>query len=495
MAKATFKYRGKLLATKKLITQVFYHDEEITDLILACFASRSHLCLLGARGGGKTHGCEALLATISDDVKAVAQGYLSAEMEELFARLNVAKLLQGQEEVITSQLAVARVKFFDEIQRLGPSAMCALFRLLTKGTIIYMGREVGTKPFWVLATANPTETETDMLNISLPEPLWDRFDAVAWVPMPRLKYLMRINGKEEQMKENMPKIWTEEALLGLWEEVEAIKVPEMIDRITTIMVRITQFCKEAEGYDGSSLSEAQKRELCSKCNTSYICARVVRPPSVRAKRSLLRLARGFAYLAGREEVTLEDIKRAWPYVMRQRIRLMDEDEVADKTKALVKLAEDILTEIQEAKEAITLAEELKNGYDQAKWDALERWVASKVWLLEVKEELEDYYRALADKLRVKWEEAKRRGDKITMLKLQAIAEKKLPPNLARDFTADVEIEVVLTPQNLAKIAKADAKLFQTLKARMDSGETIAKLKGKAALIWLSLNLPVKEGGN
>ena len=164
-------------------------------------------------------------------------------------------------------------------------------------------------------------------------------------------------------------------------------------------------------------------------------------------------------------------------------------------RQLVKLAEDIITEIKEAEEAIMLAEELKNGYDQAKWDALERWVASKVWLLEVKEELEDYYRALADKLRVKWEEAKRRGDKITMLKLQAIAEKKLPPNLARDFTADVEIEVVLTPQNLAKIAKADAKLFQTLKARMDSGETIAKLKGKAALIWLSLNLPVKEGGN
>ena len=161
MVKATFKYRGKLLATKKLITQVFYHDEEITDLLLASFASRSHLCLLGARGGGKTHGCEALLATISDDVKAVAQGYLSAEMEELFARLNVAELMKGREEVITTELATARVKFFDEIQRLGPSAMCALFRLLTKGTIIYMGREVGTKPFWVLATANPTETEMD----------------------------------------------------------------------------------------------------------------------------------------------------------------------------------------------------------------------------------------------------------------------------------------------------------------------------------------------
>ena len=495
MAKATFKYRGKLLATKKLITQVFYHDEEITDLILACFASRSHLCLLGARGGGKTHGCEALLATISPELVGVAQGYLSAEMEELFARLNVAKLLQGQEEVITSQLAVARVKFFDEIQRLGPSAMCALFRLLTKGTIIYMGREVGTKPFWVLATANPTETETDMLNISLPEPLWDRFDAVAWVPMPRLKYLMRINGKEEQMKENMPKIWTEEALLGLWEEVEAIKVPEMIDRITTIMVRITQFCKEAEGYDGSRLSEAQKRELCSKCNTSYICARVARPPSVRAKRALLRLARGFAYLAGREEVTLEDIKRAWPYVMRQRIRLMEEDELADKTKALIKLAEDILTEIQEAKEALKLVEELKKEYDDGKMAALERWVASKVWLLEVKEELDSYFKELHDKLLLKWEEAEAKGDKATMLKIQAVASKKLPPELRKDFEADIEVEVELSPQVLAKVAKTDRGLFKALKAKMEAGETVAKLRGRAALIWLALNLPVKGGEN
>ena len=65
--------------------------------------------------------------------------------------------------------------------------------------------------------------------------------------------------------------------------------------------------------------------------------------------------------------------------------------------------------------------------------------------------------------------------------------------MARDFTADVELEVVLTPQSLAKLAKADNALFKTLKAKMDSGETTVKLKGKAALIWLSLNLPVKGG--
>ena len=490
MAKATFKYRDKLLLTKRLIKTVFYHDEEIIDLIVASFASRSHLCLLGARGGGKTHGCEALLATIDDNIKAVAQGYLSAEMEELFARLNTAKLLQGQEEVITYKLTTARIKFFDEIQRLGPSAMCALFRLLMKGTIIYMGQEVGVRPFWVLATANPTEQANDMLNISLPEPLWDRFDAVAWVPMPRLKYLMRINGKEEVMKEQMPKVWDEDSLLGLWSEVEAIRVPDNVDRIATLMVRICQFCKEAEGYDGSSLTEAQKRELCSKCNSSYICSRIARPPSVRAKRALIRLAKGFAYLEGRHEVTLEDIKRAWPYVMRKRVILMDEDEIADKTKALIKLAEDIINDIKEAEEAIKLAEELKKAYDQTKWAALERWVNSKVWLLEVKEELESYWQELHDKLMVKWEEAKARGDKVTLLKLQAIASRMLPPDMAKTFKADVELEVELNPQVLAKVAKADSSLFQALKARYERGETKVKLKGRAALTWLGLGLPV-----
>jgi len=495
MAGQGFKYRDKLLATKKLISTIFYHDKEIIDLLMASFASRAHLCLLGARGGGKTHGCEALLATIDDNIKAVAQGYLSAEMEELFARLNVAELMRGREEVITTELATARVKFFDEIQRLGPSAMCALFRLLTKGTIIYMGREVGARPFWVLATANPTEQANDMLNVALPEPLWDRFEAVAWVPMPRLKYLMKINGREELMKENMPKIWGEEELLGLWAEVEAIKVPEGVDRIATIMVRICQFCQYAEGYDGSSLTEAQKRELCSRCNSSYICSRIARPPSVRAKRALIRLAKGYAYLEGRHEVTLEDIKRAWPYVMRQRITLMEEAEVADKAKALIKLAEDILNEVKEAREALKLVEELKKEYDDGKMAALERWVASKVWLLEVKEELDSYFKELHDKLLLKWEEAKAKGDKATMLKIQAVASKKLPPELRKDFEADIEVEVELSPQVLAKVAKTDRGLFKALKAKMEAGETVAKLRGRAALIWLALNLPVKGGEN
>jgi len=493
MATANFKFRDKLLTMRRLISTVFYHDQEYIDLAVACFAAKAPICFLGGRGSGKSHLCEVIYNMVEDDIRAKVQGRLNAGFEEVWARPHLPSLMNGEEKVIWAKAAKAMFIWLDEIQRLGPEARNAMFEKLTTGKITYLDVSEGEEDFVAFLTANPTEGLEDQTCIPLEEPLWDRFVAVCWLPVPRLKHLLRINGHEEEMKENLPKLWDRESLLGLWEEVKAIKVPKKLDYIITLMVRITMFCKEAPGYDGASLLPAQKRELCSKCNTSYICARIARPPSVRAKLALIRLARGFAYLAGREEVTLEDVKRAWPYVMWKRLEFMDEDEIANKYQALVKLAEDIITEIKEAEEAIKLAEELKNGYDQAKWAALERWCASKIWLLEVKEELEDYYRALADKLRAKWEEARRRNDKITMLKLQAIAEKKLPPNLARDFTADVELEVVLTPQSLAKIAKADSSLFQALKAKMDSGETTVKLKGKAALIWLSLNLPVKGG--
>ena len=216
--------RSKLIKTKTILSEVFLHEPYYLDITLAAFASRSNICLLGFRGSGKTHLMECLLKTIDPSVKAIAQGYLSAELEDIFARPDIAKLIQGEEKVVFKKMVKARVKAFDEIQRLGPSALSTLFRLLTSGTVLYMDQEEGVKEFWVIATANPTELSQDQLNIPIPEPLWDRFEAVLWVPIPKLHYLIEINGKIEDLKEAIPIIWREEDLLSLWREVKNVKL-------------------------------------------------------------------------------------------------------------------------------------------------------------------------------------------------------------------------------------------------------------------------------
>ena len=474
--------RDKLLKTKNFLDTVFLHDPIYTESILASFASRSHICLLGFRGSGKSHVMECLIKMIDKPCVAVQQGYLSAELEDVFARPDIPALMRGEERVVWKDMVTARIKAFDEIQRLGVGALSAMFRLMTTGTVMYLDQEAGVKEFWVIATANPTEVGEDALNVRLPEPLWDRFDAVLWVPIAPLKYQIRINGRIEKAKEALPVVWKEQDLLELWREVDNIEIPEDVEYVITLINRIMGFCKYAQNYDASSLTEMQKRELCSRCNSSYICSRIARPASVRAKLALSKLARGFAFLRGSSKVELIDVLKAFPLVYWKRIKLMDEDQVSNRLQALRELGDLLTIEIRESKEAIDLVNDLKKKFDMQKYRSLEHWVNSKAWLIEVKEDLEDYYKRFADKLRAKLESA----DPKTKAKIYILAKLKLPPQMADEFKAPSSIKVELNPENLAKLAKIDKVVFKQAKEAYEAGVKQFEIHGEHALKWLTM---------
>lgn len=475
--------RDKLLKTRSLLDTVFLHEPVYAESVLASFASRSHICLLGFRGSGKTHLMECLTKMIHKSCVAVQQGYLSAELEDVFARPDIPSLMRGEEKVVWKDMVTARIKAFDEIQRLGVGALSAMFRLMTSGSVMYLDQEAGVKEFWVVATANPTEVGEDALNIRLPEPLWDRFDAVCWIPIAPLKYQIRINGKIEKAKEALPVLWEEKDLLALWKEVQAVEIPEEVEYVITLINRIMGFCQHAQNYDASSLTEQQKRELCSKCNSSYICSQVARPASVRAKLALTRLAKGFAYLRGSSRVELIDVQRAFPLVYWKRITLMDEDSVSNRLQRLERLINDLVTEIRESKEAINLANQLKQKFTMKDYKALENWVHSKAWLREVKEDLLDYYVRVKEQLKRKFSEA----DTVEKIKIHMYAKAKLPPELAEEFATEASVEVELTTENLAKLATVGAEVFKQAKEASERGEKTFRLYGNSALKWLGLD--------
>jgi Mg-chelatase subunit ChlI len=341
---------------------------------------------------------------------------------------------------------------------------------------------MGVKQFWIIATANPTELSEDALNVRLPEPLWDRFDAVLWVPIAPLKYQARINGRVEKAKESLPVIWGEEGLLELWEEAQGVEVSESVEYVITLINRIMGFCQHAQHYDASSLTEMQKRELCSKCNRSYICSQIARPPSVRAKLALTRLAKGFAFLRGSGRVELIDVQRAFPLVFWKRLTLMDEAQVANRLERLQDLARDLIQEIRESREAIDLVNSLKERFNQGEYGRLERWVNSKAWIREVKEDLDDYYLHVRDQLRAKLESA----DKVERAKICVYARMRLPPDLAREFEGLSVVEIDLTPENVARLLKIDAGVFGEAKEALSRGEKRFKLSGESALKWLTM---------
>jgi len=161
---------------------------------------------------------------------------------------------------------------------------------------------------------------------------------------------------------------------------------------------------------------------------------------------------------------------------------MDEDGIADRLKALRELSELLIMEIRESKEAIDLVNDLKKKYDYEKYDRLESWVNSKAWLLEVKEDLEDYYRRFAEKLRAKMENA----DAKTKAKIYILARLKLPPEMAEEFKAPSSVEIDLNPKNMAKLAKIDSRLFKVAKERMNAGEKTIRIHGEYVLKWLTM---------
>lgn len=483
------KHRRKLLKMKENVERVFYHKPYYVETSLAAFASRSHLCLLGYRGGGKTHLAEAIVYQMdSARVTADVQGYLSADFSDTIARFDIPSLLRGEEKVLWYRIVKARVKFFDEIQRLGVGARNALFRMMTKGTVKLGDQEEGIKDdyFWVIVTANPTETKQDIINIPLSEPLWDRFYAVLWVPMPRLTDLLRIEEELEKIKKayRSKPIFNEEDILALWREVEQIEVPSEINYIASLMVRILQFCKDCQDYDGSSVDEAVKRALCSRCNKNYICSEIARPPSVRAKLAWLRLAKGFAYLRGSTRVEVIDLEKAFPPVFWKRIKFMDEMLIANRLKKLQELFSRLKQEIAEAKEAIELCSALKRNFNPQDYRRLEEYVNAKIWLIEVKEDLDNYLMHKYRGLKEEFEKAVAEKNWKKVLEITQLVKEQLPEQYHGDFYVDLEVEIDLTAKNIARLARISKDLFKRAREMKESGEKRMKLRGEEALIVL-----------
>jgi len=477
------KLLQKVKLMKKLIEKVFYHEEYITETILAAFVSRSHILLLGERGSGKTHVMESLLNMIDSEIVSITQGYLGAELEDIFARPNIPGLLNGKEEIVWKKPTKSIIKAFDEIQRLGVGALSALFRLMTKGTVIYLDQEMGEKVFWIIATANPQERGNDQLNVSLPEPLMDRFDVVLQVPNTKLKFQLLIDDKIETMKEQLPKIWDRESLLQLWREVEKIKIPKKVKRTMVLMNRIMQFCQYCENNDSSTIDPERKRELCSKCNQSYICSQIARSPSVRPLLSLQKLARGFAFLEGRNEITIDDVRKAFPYVYYHRIEFMNEMEIHNKRKELMSLCERLLQEINEVREAFDIIDKLRQKYDKNLYEKLEQYANAKPWVSEIKEIIDDYYEEKHKDTHSKFLATQ---DVIKKAKIYYVVKKKLPRKYLDAYKFNIKIKAKITPKVLATFGREFPDLYSTLKALREQYGQEVELSGEVAILYVAL---------
>ncbi len=290
---------------KNEIAKVIVGQEEMMDSLLVALLSNGHVLLEGVPGLAKTTSVNTLADALALDFKRVqfTPDLLPSDivgMEIYDPKTSQFKIKHGP--VFTNLL------LSDEINRAPAKVQSALLEAMQERQVT-IGEESFAlpKPFMVLATQNPIESEGAY---HLPEAQLDRF---------MLKVLLTYNTKEEELLiarrvsqglwEQVQKVLSKEELEGLKEEVKKVHIDEEVERY---MINLVDASRHPINY--------QLKELSPLIRVGA---------SARGSIDLFKAVKAHAYLRGQDHVTPVDVASMLKPVLRHRIILSYEAEAED----------------------------------------------------------------------------------------------------------------------------------------------------------------------
>ncbi len=275
---------------KANVGKVFKGDENIVDMILASLFAGGHVLLEDVPGTGKT-----VLA------KALAK---STGLE--FSRIQCTPDLMPSDVTGSSVWLPAKSEFefrpgpvmsnivlVDELNRATPRTQSALLEAMAEGQISVDGKrhELG-KPFFVIATENPVESEG---TFPLPEAQKDRFMLCLSIGYPKKEEEISIITAQRSLVhpvEAVQAVVTKDEILACLEEAVNVHVDEAVMEYLLALVEATR---------------------TNESLTAGI--------SPRGSIALYKAAQALAAVKGRSYVTPEDVKSLTLPVFRKRIIL------------------------------------------------------------------------------------------------------------------------------------------------------------------------------
>jgi len=179
----------------------------------------------------------------------------------------------------------------DEINRATPKVQSALLEAMQERKVTIWNQTYNLpKPFFVMATQNPIEQEW---TFPLPEAQLDRFLMKIEVDYPNFEEEKQIIDVASEDLSNVKSVFKKDLLLSLQEQIKNVQVSE---QIKSLVVKII--------------------DLLRKDTENIILA-----PSPRWTIALIKVAKVIAFLEWRNEVEVEDVKRAILPVLRHRSKL------------------------------------------------------------------------------------------------------------------------------------------------------------------------------
>lgn len=295
------------------IQKAIVGQHEIVEGVLIGLASGGHVLLEGMPGLGKTMLIRSLSEAVSLQFSRIqfTPDMMPADVTGTNV-LNEARAFEFRKGPIFANLVLA-----DEINRATPKTQSALLEAMQERSVTVGGkRHELSEPYLVMATQNPVEQEG---TYPLPEAQLDRFFVKLIVPYPTkselAEVISRTTGTSVQV---VTQVATPEDVLKMRTIVrEVLVAPSVLDFALTMVV-----ATHPESEESSPLAKRYCRYGASP----------------RGAQSLITAAKVRALIAGRFNVSRDDLKASLKSVLRHRIILNFEAE-ADSVSADTVLAD------------------------------------------------------------------------------------------------------------------------------------------------------------
>lgn len=279
----------KIQALRENIQKVIIGKEDTIDLLMTALFAKGHVLLEDLPGTGKTKLAKSMAMSIGGDFSRIQ--FTPDLLPSDITGLNIFDR-EKNDFVLRKGPVFTNILLADEINRATPRTQSGLLECMEEKQVTIDGEKyVLAEPFLVVATQNPIETAG---TFQLPEAQMDRF---------MMKLSMGFLSKKQEIE-----------VLQCYREADPIeslaKVLEVDD--------IVNMQKEAnEVYVHRSIMEY----IASIVEGTRKDTGIIMGVSTRGSLALLKAAKAYAYIQGRDYVVPEDIKALAIPVLAHRIAL------------------------------------------------------------------------------------------------------------------------------------------------------------------------------
>ncbi|API94187.1 AAA family ATPase [Virgibacillus sp. 6R] len=292
-------YNVKIENVLQNINKVMIGKEEAAVLSLVALLAQGHVLLEDVPGVGKTMLVKTLAKSLDCDFRRIQFTPDLLPSDVTGVSIYNPKTLEFE---FRGGPILGNIILADEINRTSPKTQSALLEAMEENHVTVDGRTIPlARPFFVMATQNPIEYEG---TYPLPEAQLDRFILKLNMGYPTFAEEMEMltRTSHDHPIETIESVLTKEALEQIQDEVKQVYMDKNVQHYIIDLVTSTR--NHPQVYLGVS---------------------------PRGSIALMKAAKAYAYISGRDYVLPDDVKYLAPYVLAHRVILHSEAKYSGKT--------------------------------------------------------------------------------------------------------------------------------------------------------------------